>query len=67
MKKWYAVKRNRSDFSINNGSRDRAEAEKMCRDLGKDAFIAIYNDNGGTPECIGEIHQDQFESTGSGK
>ena len=62
MKKWYAVKKNRDDRSINNGSRNRVEAEKICRSLGKDAYIAIYNDNGDTPECIGEIHQDEFET-----
>ena len=62
MKKWYAVKKDRNDITINTGSRDRTEAERIARNLGPDAYIAIYNDNGDTPECIGEIHQDQFQN-----
>lgn len=61
MKKWYAVKKDRDDTDITKGSRDRAEAERMARSLGKDAFIAIIAD-GASPECVGEITQDEFET-----
>lgn len=61
MKKWYAVKKDRNDMGIENGSRDRAEAERMARALGKDAYIAIIDD-GATPVCVGEISQDEFET-----
>lgn len=62
MKKWYAVKENREDTSIENGSRDRAEAEKAARALGKDAFIAVVDDSGELPVIVEEITQDQFET-----
>ena len=62
MKKWYAVKKDRDDLSISSGSRDRAEAERIARGLGKDAFIAIIDDTGDSPVCVGEIHQDEFET-----
>ena len=61
MKKWYAVKKDRNDQDITNGSRDRAEAERMARALGKDAYIAIIDD-GVEPVCVGEITQDEFET-----
>ena len=61
MKKWYAVKKDRNDTEITNGSRNRAEAERMARALGKDAFIAIIDD-ATPPVCVGEIHQDEFET-----
>lgn len=62
MKKWYAVKKDRNDTDISNGSRDRIEAERMARALGKDAFIAIIDDDGVSPVCVEEITQDQFET-----
>ena len=52
----------KDDRTINTGSRNRAEAERIAREFGKDDYIAIYNDNGDTLECIGEIHQDEFET-----
>ena len=62
MKKWYAVKKDQNDPEIRNGSRDRAEAERMARSLGKDAFIAVMDDNGQSPVCVEEIFQEDFES-----
>ncbi len=62
MKKWYAVKKDQNDPEVRNGSRDRAEAERMARSLGKDAFIVIMDDNGETPVYIEEIHQEDFEN-----
>ena len=61
MKKWYAVKKDRDDTDISKGSRNRAEAEKMARSLGKDAFIAVMDDND-PPVCVEEITQDTFET-----
>ena len=55
-------KKNREDRTINTRSRNRAEAERIAREFGAEAYIAIYNDNGDTPECIGVIHQDEFET-----
>lgn len=61
MKKWYAVKKDRNDTDITKGSRDRAEAERMARGLGQDAFIEVIAD-GASPECVGEIAQEEFET-----
>ena len=61
MKKWYAVKKDRDDMDISNGSRSRAEAERMAMELGSDAFIAVYDDSVDPPACLEEITPDQFE------
>ena len=62
MKKWYAVKKNREDKDLSNGSRNREEAERMAKELGSDAFIAVYDDDLDPPVCLEEIKQDQFET-----
>ena len=62
MKKWYAVKKDRDDTDITNGSRSRAEAERMALELGGDAFIAVYDDDIDPPQCLEEITRDKFET-----
>lgn len=56
-KLWYAVQTDSSD-AWDNGSLDRAEAERMARELGPDAFLAVIDDDHGV--CLEEIRQEDF-------
>lgn len=58
-KMWYAVLRDREDNDWGTGSYDLEEAKQMCKDLGKEAYIAVIEE-GNDPVCIEEIFQDQF-------
>lgn len=56
---WYAVMENRENDDWGTGSYDIAEAKRMCKDLGTDAYIAVIVE-GNNPVCIEEINQDAF-------
>ena len=62
MKKWYAVITDRENKDLSQGSRSLVEAEKLARELGEKAFIAVYDDSVDPPVCLEEITQDQFET-----
>lgn len=58
---WYAVLRDREDNDWGYGSHNRNEAEKMARNMGPDAYIAVIED-GDDPICVEEISQEEFET-----
>lgn len=60
MATWYAAMRDREDNDWGYGSHNRHEAEKMARNMGPEAYIAVIED-GDDPICIEEISQEDFE------
>lgn len=57
---WYAVMIDDDDDDWGYGSHDLKEAKQMVKELESDtAYIAVI-DEADYPDCIAEIHQDEF-------